>query len=221
MSIHDPIDLDAIKQAVFRENLHSFLNNVYFWMIIDQNADVLSCSSIEKLNSICSSIKLSTHDSHDLYSIELIKLNMHSVAIPVNVYSFNLLIDNQKIILKIYTKHILFKVDFNLFCFSSFDRIDKYGVKLSFLKTLKRLTLINPLEKLTTKEWLISWLLINRYTNPEIAKITNNKINTINKAVDRILGPKKLAVFDRHLLSDIGRYLNWDCYIPMFLINTV
>ncbi|MER5023070.1 hypothetical protein KDV81_22290, partial [Providencia stuartii] len=59
-------------------------------------------------------------------------------------------------------------------------------------------------------------------TNPEISNVMDKSINTIKSTVSRILGIYKLELYDRNLLSDVGLYLNWDCYVPLSLIkNTV
>ncbi|MBW3119064.1 hypothetical protein, partial [Providencia rettgeri] len=86
MSTHDPIDLDAIKQAVFRKNLPDFLKHVYFWMITDLNNHVLSCSSPEKLHSILNSLKIPKKNKRfNISSIELVKHKLYPIAIAMDV----------------------------------------------------------------------------------------------------------------------------------------
>lgn len=222
MPAYDPIDLMSRKQVFFRENQPDFFDNVYFWMIIDQKNDIISCSSVEFLDSILSSIKLDDNFCNsDFSSTELVKINFYSVVIPVDVYSFRVPVNGNEFILKVYIKNISLKISFRFFCMDFFNRIDKKGNLLNFSDAVDKLKSINPLDVLTPKEWVITWLLINRHTNAEIAKVTNNKVNTVNKSVDRILGPKKLAIFDRYMLSDIGYYLDWDRFIPAFIISDI
>ncbi|HGV9232355.1 TPA: hypothetical protein ACNOH1_002601, partial [Providencia rettgeri] len=103
MSIHDPIDLDAIKQAVFRKNLPDFLKHVYFWMITDLNNHVLSCSSPENVNSILNSQKIQqANNGFTLSSIELVIPTHGHSAIALEVISYQMFINNQLVILKIY-----------------------------------------------------------------------------------------------------------------------
>lgn len=219
MSAHDRIDLDAIKQAFFKGVPSNFVENAYFWMIVDQKNNLISCSSSESLNSIQTSIKL--HDTSKIFSTELIKIKTYSVVIPVNIYEFYFSVNNDNFIVKMYIENTSLNIKFKLFYFNYFDRVDKIGNILCFTNIVRQLKIINPLELLSAKEWLITWLLINRYKNNDIATITNNKTNTINKAVDRISGPKKLAIFDRYMLSDVALYLNWDRFIPIFLISSL
>ncbi|MEX0425972.1 hypothetical protein KDV38_20010, partial [Providencia rettgeri] len=103
MSTHDPIDLDAIKQAVFRENLPNFLNHAYFWMITDQENHVLSCSSPENVKSILNSIKIAkTKNELDFLPIELVTHHIYPIALALEVISFKMTINNQLVLLRIY-----------------------------------------------------------------------------------------------------------------------
>lgn len=221
MSTHDPIDLDAIKQAVFRENLPDFLNHVYFWMITDQYNQILSCSSPENVNSILNSKKLSQNDNDFSFSsIELVTHEQYPIAMVLEVISFKMTINEMLVCLKVFNTIKNTNVKFELFNSKIFNRIDKNYNELSFFDSINRLQKLNPLEVLTAKEWTVAWLIIHGLTNKEIAKIKNKSVNTINKTVSRLLGIYKLDLFDRHLLSDVGFYLNWDCYVPLSLIES-
>ncbi|MEQ5731201.1 helix-turn-helix transcriptional regulator [Providencia alcalifaciens] len=223
MSIHDPIDLDAIKQAVFRKNLPDFLKHVYFWMITDLNNHVLSCSSPENVNSILNSQKIQqATNGFTLSSIELVIPTHGHIAIALEVISYQMLINNQLVILKIYNMMKNKNIKFRIFHANFFIRDDRFNNKLDFLNSIERLKYKKPWESLTDHEWAVAWLVIHRLTNPEISNAMDKSINTIKSTVSRILGIYKLELYDRNLLSDVGLYLNWDCYVPLSLIkNTV
>ncbi|MEY0039446.1 hypothetical protein AB7W68_19380 [Providencia rettgeri] len=220
MSIHDPIDLDAIKQAVFRENLPNFLNYAYFWMIIDQDNHVLSCSSPENVNSILNSQKIQqTTNSFAISSIELIIQPNSHIAIALEVNSFKMKINNQIVCIKIYNLIRNTNIKFRVFNSYFFIRNDRFDNKLDFIASIERLKYAKPWETFTDHEWTVAWLIIHKLTNPEIAEATNKNFYTIKDTVERILGMHKLDLYDRNLLSDVGLYLHWDCYVPLSLIN--
>ncbi|MGF7420260.1 hypothetical protein [Providencia rettgeri] len=223
MSIHDPIDLDAIKQAVFRENLPDFLNCAYFWMIIDQNNHVLSCSSPDNVKSILNSQKIQqTTNSFTISSIELIIQPNSHIGIALEVNSFKMKVHNQIVCIKIYNLMKNTNIKFRIFHADFFIRDDRFDNKLDFINSINRLKYKKPWESLTDHEWAVAWLVIHRLTNPEISNAMDKSINTIKSTVSRILGIYKLELYDRNLLSDVGLYLNWDCYVPLSLIkNTV
>ncbi|HHR5913988.1 TPA: hypothetical protein ACS7WR_003653 [Providencia alcalifaciens] len=223
MSTHDPIDLDAIKQAVFRENLPDFLNYAYFWMITDQDNHVLSCSSPENVKSILNSQKIpQTTNGFKLSSIELIVPPKSHVVIALEVSSFKMIINSQIVFLRMYSLMKNTNIKFKIFYSTLFTRKDKFDNKLDFLDSVNRLQHTTPWITFTEHEWTVAWLIIHRSTNKEIAKITNKNIYTINDTVSRILGMYKLDLYDRYLLSDVGLYLHWDCYVPLSLLkNTV
>ncbi|MEQ5091602.1 hypothetical protein ABN224_16515 [Providencia rettgeri] len=221
MSTHDPIDLDAIKQAVFRENLPDFLNHVYFWMITDQDNHVLSCSSHENVKLILNSIKiLSKNDKFIFSSIELVPLPHSHIAIALEVNCFKMMINNQVVFLRVFNLMKNTNIKFRVFYSDTFTRKDKFDNKLDFLDSVNRLKNKNPWIKFTEHEWTVAWLIIHRLTNKEIAKITNKNIYTINDTVSRVLGMYKLDLYDRYLLSDVGLYLYWDCYVPRSLLKS-
>ncbi|HHR6458234.1 TPA: helix-turn-helix transcriptional regulator [Providencia alcalifaciens] len=221
MPTFDPIDLDVIKQVLFQENLSNILNNVYFWMITDQKSNVLSCSSQQKLPCILNSIKIPHKEKEHLTSIELIIDEVKSIAIALDVLHLKLTIENEIIYFKLYDLMKGSNIKFNLFEFIIFNQKDRNEIELSFFNAIERLKKINPINKLTKNEWTVAWLVIHGITSKEISKITGKSINTINKTITRILGVYKLELFDRDLLSDVGFYLRWDCYIPLFLIKNI
>ncbi|QXX85142.1 hypothetical protein J6836_22570 (plasmid) [Providencia sp. R33] len=220
MSIHDPIDLDAIKQAVFRENLPNFLNHAYFWMITDQDNHVLSCSSHENVNSILNSIKIPPKSDKFIFpSIELVPLPHSNIAISLEVNCFKMIINSQIVFLRMYNFIRNTNIKFRIFYSDLFTRKDKFDNKLYFSDSINRLQHTTPWITFTEHEWTVGWLIIHRLTNKEIAKITNKNIYTINDTVSRILGMYKLDLYDRYLLSDVGLYLYWDCYVPLSLLK--
>lgn len=220
MSIHDPIDLDAIKQAVFRENLPNFLNHAYFWMITDQDNHVLSCSSPENVKSILNSIKIAkTKNELNFLPIELVTHHIYPIALALEVISFKMTINNQLVLFRIYDLIKNSNVKFKIFKSSLSIRKDGFFNSLDFSSAIERLKHINPLELLTSNEWVVSWLIIHGLTNPEISSIMNISINTVKDHVTNVL-IHKLKLFSRYLLSDIGFALNWDSFVPLPLINT-
>ncbi|HHE6471512.1 TPA: response regulator transcription factor [Providencia rettgeri] len=220
MSIHDPIDLDAIKQAVFRENLPDFLNNVYFWMILDQNSQVLSCSSPEKLHSILNSLKISKKEKiFNTSSIELVKHQLYPIAIAMEVIDLAFSHDGNIVNLKIYDYMVNTNIKFRVFNSELSIRRDSFYNQLDLDSSIKRLKDINPLELLTSTEWTVAWLVIHGLTNPEVAKIMERSHDTIKAHVSRILGASRLSVFNRYLLSDIAFQLNWDCFVPLSILE--
>ncbi|MEX9748514.1 LuxR C-terminal-related transcriptional regulator [Providencia rettgeri] len=220
MSTYDPIDLDAIKQAVFRENLPDFLNSVYFWMILDQDSQVLSCSSPEKLHSILNSLKISQKDKHfNISSIELIKHQIYPIAIAMEVIELVFSHEGNVVNLKIYDYMENTNIKFRVFNSELSIRKDSFYNQLDSLSSIKRLKEINPLELLTSTEWTVAWLVIHGLTNPEVAKIMERSNDTIKEHVSRILGASRLSVFNRYLLSDIAFQLNWDCFVPLSLLK--
>lgn len=223
MSIHDPIDLDAIKQAVFRKNLPDFFNHVYFWLITDLDNHVLSCSSSENVNSILNSKKIQQKTSYFTFSsIELVTPTHGHIAIALEVISYQMMINNQLIIMKIYNIMKNTNIKFRVFNPDFFGRDDRFNNKLDFFNSIGRLKYTKPWESFTDHEWTVAWLVIHRLTNPEISNAIDKSINTIKSTVSRILGIYKLDLYDRNLLSDVGLYLNWDCYVPLSLVrNTV
>ncbi|ENN8378686.1 hypothetical protein ACAX46_004152 [Providencia rettgeri] len=221
MSIHDPIDLDAIKQAVFRENLPDFFNNAYFWMITDQNDHVLSSSSHENVKSILNSIKIPPKsDKFNFSSIELVPLTHLNIAISLEVNCFKMMVNNQVVVFRMYNLMRNTNIKFRVFYSDLFTRKDKFNNKLYFLDSVNRLQYTTPWVTFTEHEWTVAWLIIHRLTNKEIAQITSKNIYTINDTVSRILGMYKLDLYDRYLLSDVGLYLYWDCYVPLSLLKS-
>ncbi|OHT23068.1 hypothetical protein A3Q29_21430 [Providencia stuartii] len=219
MSTCDPIDLDAIKQAVFRENLPEFLEKFYFWMITDQNNHVLSCSSPDNVNSILNSQKiLKVKDELSFLSIELVTHHIHPIAIALEVISFKMTINDQLVYFKIYDLIKNTNIKFKVFKSNLSIRRDGFYNPLDFNSAIERLRNVNPLDLLTNNEWIVSWLIIHGLTNPEISAVMNISINTVKNYVTNVL-VHKLKLFSRYLLSDIGFALNWDCFVPLSLIN--
>ncbi|BBG61857.1 helix-turn-helix transcriptional regulator [Providencia rustigianii] len=221
MSTFDPIDLDVVKQVIFKENQPNILNNVYFWMITDQKFNILSCSSQKRLPCILNSIKIPNKEKGGITSIELIIDEDKSIAIALNVLHLKLTVKNEIVYFKLYDFMKTNNIKFNLFEFSFFNKRDGNNIELSFCNAIERLKKVNPINKLTKNEWAVAWLVIHGVTSKEISKITGKSINTINKTITRILGVYKLELFDRDLLSDVGFYLRWDCYIPLLLIRNL
>lgn len=220
MSTHDPIDLDAIKQAVFREYLPDFLNSVYFWLILDQSGQVLSCSSPEKLHSILNSLKIPKKEKRfNISSIELVKHQLYPIAIAMDVIDLVFSHEGNIINLKIYDYMENTNIKFRVFNSEFFIRKDSFYNQLDFLSSIKRLKEINPLGLLTSTEWTVAWLVIHGLTNPEVAKIMKRSNETIKEHVSRILGASRLRVFNRYLLSDIAFQLNWDCFVPLSILE--
>ncbi|UEK61593.1 MULTISPECIES: response regulator transcription factor [Providencia] len=220
MSTHDPIDLDAIKQAVFRENLPDFLNNVYFWMILDHDSQVLSCSSPEKIHSILNSLKVTNKEKNfSISSIELVKHQLYPIAIAMEVTEFIFSSNNEIVRLKIYNVMENTNIKFRVFNSELSIRRDSFYNQLDLDSSIKRLKDINPLELLTSTEWIVAWLVIHGLTNPEVAKIMERSHDTIKAHVSRILGASRLSVFNRYLLSDIAFRLNWDCFVPLSIVE--
>lgn len=124
ISACDPIDLLSRKQAFFRENQPDFFDNVYFWMTIDQKNDIISCSSVEFLDSILYSIKLDDNFCNfDFSSTELVKINFYSIVIPMDVYGFRVPVNGNEFILKVYIKNISLEINFRFFCMDFFNRM--------------------------------------------------------------------------------------------------
>ncbi|USR67181.1 LuxR C-terminal-related transcriptional regulator (plasmid) [Providencia stuartii] len=220
MPTHDPIDLDAIKQAVFRENLPDFLNNVYFWMILDHDSQVLSCSSPEKIHSILNSLKVIKKEKNfSISSIELVKHQLYPIAIAMEVTEFIFSNNNENVRLKIYNVMENTNIKFRVFNSELSLRRDSFYNQLDLDSSIKRLKNINPLELLTSTEWTVAWLVIHGLTNPEVAKIMERSHDTIKAHVSRILGASRLSVFNRYLLSDIAFQLNWDCFVPLSILE--
>ncbi|HHR6174496.1 TPA: hypothetical protein ACS781_003893 [Providencia alcalifaciens] len=220
MPTFDPIDLDAIKQAVFRENLPKIFNYVYFWMITDQDGRVLSCSSPENVKSILNSQKIhQATNGFTTSSIELIVLPNSHIAIALEVNSFKMEVNNQIVFIKLYDLMKNTNIKFRVFHSDFFIRDDRFGNKLDFFDSIDRLRYAKPWESFTDHEWTVTWLIIHKLTNPEIAEVTNKNFYTIKDTVERVLGMNKLDLYDRNLLSDVGLYLHWDCYIPLSLVN--
>lgn len=220
MSTHDPIDLDAIKQAVFRKNLPDFLKHVYFWMITDLNNHVLSCSSPEKLHSILNSLKIPKKNKRfNISSIELVKHQLYPIAIAMDVIDLVFSHEGNVVNLKIYDYMENTNIKFRVFNSELFIRKDSFYNQLDFISSIKRLKEINPLELLTSTEWTVAWLVIHGLTNPEVAKIMKRSNDTIKEHVSRILGASRLRVFNRYLLSDIAFQLNWDCFVPLSILE--
>lgn len=220
MPTHDPIDLDAIKQAVFRENLPDFLNNVYFWMILDHDSQVLSCSSPEKIHSILNSLKVIKKEKNfSISSIELVKHQLYPIAIAMEVTEFIFSNNNENVRLKIYNVMENTNIKFRVFNSELSIRRDSFYNQLDLDSSIKRLKDINPLELLTSTEWTVAWLVIHGLTNPEVAKIMERSHDTIKAHVSRILGASRLSVFNRYLLSDIAFQLNWDCFVPLSILE--
>ncbi|HGN0870209.1 regulatory LuxR family protein [Providencia alcalifaciens] len=220
MSTYDPIDLDAIKQAVFRENQPDFLNNVYFWIILDQDSHVLSCSSHEELPSILNSLKIPKKDKRfNISSIELVKHQSYPVVIAMEVIDLIFSHENNILKLKIYNYMQSSNINYRIFNSKLTIRKDGFYNKLNLSISMERLKNINPLELLTSTEWTVAWLVIHGLTNPEIALIMERSLETIKEHVSRILGASRLNVFNRYLLSDVAFQLNWDCFIPLFILE--
>ncbi|WP_272682042.1 response regulator transcription factor [Providencia sp. PROV129] len=220
MPTHDPIDLDAIKQAVFRENLPDFLNNVYFWMILDHDSQVLSCSAPEKVHSILNSLKVIKKDKcFSISSIELVKHQLYPIAIAMEVTEFKFSNNKNIVKLKIYNVMENTNIKFRVFNSELSIRKDSFYNELDLASSINRLKDINPLEILTSTEWTVAWLVIHGLTNPEVAKIMERSHDTIKAHVSRILGASRLSIFNRYLLSDIAFQLNWDCFVPLSILE--
>lgn len=222
MSAEHAIDLDAIKQAIFKNKLPDFLKHTYFWMITDQKSNVLSCSSCKDVHHFLNPMKLSTENNNRLFSVELVVEPSRSVAVALESITFTFPIKNNLFSLKLFFLLKNTNIKFRLFNSVFFNRRDRFYNYLDFINAVKKLKNTNPLTLLTDNEWVIAWLVIHGLTNTDIANITDRSIYTIKDRVSRILGINKLELFNRYLLSDVGFYLNWDCYVPLSLIkNTV
>lgn len=220
MSTYDPIDLDAIKQAVFRENLPDFLNHVYFWMITDQDNHVLSCSEPENLTSILNSQKISPKDKlFGMSSIELVKHKLYPIAIVLECIEFKFSNNERVVYLKIYNLLENTNIKFRIFNSKLSIRKDSFYNELDLLTSMERLKNVNPLDILTTTEWTVAWLIIHGLTYREVAKVLERGHETIKDHVSRILGASRLSVFNRYLLSDIAFQLNWDCFVPLSILE--
>lgn len=219
MSTYDPIDLDAIKQAFFRENLPDFFNYSYFWVITDQNGNVLSSSSNKRTELTSKTININQKFNNlTNSSIELVIDPIFPIAVALEVVNFKVTINSQSVNIKVFNKIKNTNIKFRVFGSDFFIREDRFDNNLNFSESVSTLEFYRPWEKLTEHEWTVAWLIIHRLTNPEIAGVTNKSVYTIKDTVERILGTK-LKLFDRYLLSDVGLYLNWDCYIPLSLIK--
>ncbi|CAG9436684.1 helix-turn-helix domain-containing protein [Providencia alcalifaciens] len=220
MSTHDLIDLDAIAQVIFNEKTPKFLNSAYFWMITDQDNQVLSCSSHENVKRILNSIKIPPKSDEIIFStIELVPFPHSHIAIALEVNCFKMTINNQIIYLKIYNTIKNTNIKFKVFKSNLSTRKDGFYNILDFTSAIERLRTINPLELLTSNEWVVAWLIIHGLTNSEISCIMNISVNTVKNYVTNVL-VNKLKLFNRYLLSDVGFTLNWDCFVPLSLINT-
>lgn len=109
-------------------------------------------------------------------------------------------------------------LDLLLIELNNFYYKDNLGNKLLINNILANLRGVNPLDKISQKDWLIAWLIIHDFTTERISSYLNQNTNSVNIAIKRFLGIKKLEVFDRDLFKKIARILGWYNFVPASLV---
>ena len=109
-------------------------------------------------------------------------------------------------------------LDLILMDLNNFYYKDNLGNELTIEYAIELLRDVNPFDKISQKDWLIAWLVIHDFTTERISIYLKQKPNSINIAIKRLLGVKKLELFDRDFFKKVARLLGWYNYVPASLI---
>ncbi|EOZ5676991.1 helix-turn-helix transcriptional regulator [Morganella morganii] len=217
MSVEHAIDLSFRSQDLFVSSLKEIIKKSSYWMVCSSDDVFLLSNAKSDLRKI--TVKPEKDyllSSFPLESVVFIEDKRFSIVSPYQLFKMPVTYNNKYCLLYVYFK--ILRNDF-YHCFLKndlFDKVDSLGNKLNFEFQVNRLKEFNPLTIFTNKEWLVLWLLIQSFSTNEIASILQLKPNTIKKTIDRVLGVRKLALFQRELFIEIAKYLGWDLLIPVF-----
>lgn len=220
MSINHAIDLSARSQDIFSTSFSEIIKTATYWIIYNHHNECL-------LNNFDFDMEAHTYKptNSPLYTqapfLTVIYIENHKYAVvsPYQLFKLNITYKGESCIIFAYYR--LLTADYYHFCFkkSDFNQIDHFGTELDFSFQMQRLLNYNPLDFLTKKEWVIAWLVIQHFTNNEIASYLKLKPDTIKKRVERILGVTKIAIFHRGQFIEVAKYLGWDLFIPVYIFN--
>ena len=220
MSAEHAIDLSFGSQDLFASFIHDIIKKATYWMVCGSDDIFLFSNTNYDLRKIIvrfnNSYQLS---SFPLESIVFIEDEVFAITSPYLSYKFPVTYENKSCFLYVYFKilncnfyHYLLKDD-------CFNKSDSLGNELNFDFQVNRLKDINPMRFFSKKEWVILWLVIHKFSTNEIAILLGLKPNTVKKTIDRVLGIRKLALFQRELFIEVAKYLGWDLLIPVFFVK--
>lgn len=220
MSADHAMDLSPGSQGFFSTSLKEIIKTATYWTVYNHHNNCLvnnidfdldSCTYILKNSSLYTQIPFMT--------VVYIEDRKYATVSPYQLFHIDIFYNGESCILNAYYK--ILKTDFHHFLFKSsdFNKVDYFGTELDFDFQIQRLSIYHPLEFLTKKEWVIAWMIIQNFSNSEIANYLKLKTDTIKKKIETILGAAKLSLFHRGLFIEVAKYLGWDLLIPVFFIK--
>lgn len=220
MSVEHAIDLSFRSQDLFVSSLKEIIKKSSYWMVCSSDDVFLLSNAKSDLRKV--TVKPEKDyllSSFPLESVVFIEDKRFSIVSPYQLFKMPVTYNNKYCLLYVYFK--ILRNDF-YHCFLNnnlFDKIDSFGNELDFEFQIQRLSIFNPLEVFTRKEWIIAWFVIQNFTNNEIATYLKLKPDTVKKRIERILGATKIAIFHRGLFIEVTKYLGWDLLIPVFIFD--
>ncbi|HCT1399593.1 hypothetical protein ISO69_16895 [Morganella morganii subsp. morganii] len=220
MSVEHAIDLSFRSQDLFVSSLKEIIKKSSYWMVCSSDDVFLLSNAKSDLRKV--TVKPEKDyllSSFPLESVVFIEDKRFSIVSPYQLFKMPVTYNNKYCLLYVYFK--ILRNDF-YHCFLNnnlFDKIDSFGNELDFEFQIQRLSIFNPLEVFTRKEWIIAWFVIQNFTNNEIATYLKLKPDTVKKRIERILGATKIAIFHRGLFIEVAKYLGWDLLIPVFIFD--
>lgn len=224
MSVEHAIDLSFRSQDLFVSQLREIIKKSSYWMVCSSgDVFLLSNTKTDLRKMTVKPEKNYLISSFPLESVVFVEDKKFSIISPYQLFKIPVTYNNKYCSLYVYFK--ILRGDF-YHCFLNndlFNKTDSLGNKLDFEFHVNRLKKLNPLTIFTNKEWLVLWLLMQKFSTNEIANTLQLKSNTIKKTIDRVLGVRKLALFQREIFVEVAKYLGWDLLIPVFFLknNTV
>lgn len=220
MSNEHAIDLSFRSQDLFVSSLKEIIKKSSYWMVCSSDDVFLLSNTKTDLRKITVKPEKDYFlSSFPLESVVFIEDNKFSIISPYQLFKMPVTCNNKYCFLYVYFK-ILRNNFYHYFLNNNlFNKMDSFGNELNFEFQVQRLEIFNPLDIFTRKEWIIAWLVIQNFTNNEIASYLKLKPDTIKKRIERILGATKIAIFHRGLFIEVAKYLGWDLFIPVFIFD--
>ncbi|MEY0017319.1 hypothetical protein AB7281_21375 [Providencia rettgeri] len=217
MSIHNRIDIRVITQAVFQCPYEVLCEKASIWCVFDENRNILNMS--ESFPSFF----FSPHKEHCKFifksNVIFIQKKDSHFFIPYEIFDNSTYINSKKIYCVKLVEYKETSLDLLLIKSDSFYYNDNFGNKLQLSETINILKDIDLFKIISSKDWLIAWLIIHDFTTERIALFLNQKQNSVNVSIRRFLGVKKLEVFDRELFKKVAKILGWYTYIPASIVH--
>lgn len=221
MSNEHAIDLCERSQEDFKNLLLNLNKKSSYWCVFDKNCHILEmsdvlpeCFFLPKKNEQCFLFKS---------DVIFLQDEVKSVFKPYEINFDSFFIDDDEYCAMFLTLNNENYLDLILMDLNNFYYKDNLGNELTIEYAIELLRDVNPFDKISQKDWLIAWLVIHEFTTERISIYLKQKPNSINIAIKRLLGVKKLELFDRDLFKKVARLLGWYNYVPASLIykNTI